>query len=62
MDACLTGVGASFDGKIYEADIPEKFKKFDIAALEMLNILIATRVWAKNGKIVPVRCTVIIYL
>ena len=58
LDACLTGVGASFDGKIYEADIPEKFKKFDIAALEMPNILIATRVWAKKweNRTIEVHC------
>ena len=50
LDACLTGMGASFDGKIYGAGIPEKFRKFDIAALEMLNILIATRIWAKDWE------------
>ena len=44
LDACLTGVGAIFQNEIYQAKIPEKFQLFHIAALEMLNILVALRV------------------
>ena len=35
LDACLTGKGATFDGFVYEAKIPQKFSHLDIVALEM---------------------------
>ena len=54
LDACLKGIGATFNGFIYEAKIPGKFAHFDIAALEMLNILVALRVWADAWK----NCTI----
>ena len=58
LDACLTGVGAVCDKEVYHSKIPEKVLHLDIAILEMLNILIALRVWAKNWKnqIVHVKC------
>ena len=58
LDACLTGVGAIFDEKSDHTHIPEKFKNFDIAALKMLNILVATRTWANEwqNRTIEVHC------
>ena len=58
LDACLTGVGAIFQNEIYQAKIPEKFKHCHIAALEMLNILVALRIWAKkwSGLAIKIFC------
>ena len=48
IDACLTGVGGVWDNKVYAAPIPQ-FENFTptITHLEMLNVLIAIRLWAK---------------
>ena len=46
LDACLTGIGAIFK-LIYTAKIPQNFKHCCIATLEMLNISVALKVWAK---------------
>ena len=47
IDACTTGVGGIWSDRVYAAPIPT-FTDFqpDIVHLEMLNILVALRVWA----------------
>ena len=49
IDACTTGVGGIWNNRVYAAPIPA-FNDFDpgIVHLEMLNILVALRVWAKS--------------
>ena len=59
IDACLTGMGGVWNDKVYSTPIfgiPQKF--LNIANLEMLNILIALRVWADEWahKEVLFRC------
>ena len=59
IDACLTGMGGVWNDKVYSTPIfgiPQKF--FNITNLEMLNILIALRVWAHQwaNKEVLFRC------
>ena len=58
LDACLTGLGGIFDRDVYHIPLPEKFRDIPIVKLEMLNILVAVRVWAKNWekKCVKVFC------
>ena len=58
LDACLTVVGAVFKNQIYQAKLPEEHKQLDIAALEMLNILVALRLWAKDwsGLSIKIHC------
>ena len=58
LDACLSGVGAVFKNQIYAGKIPERLQKFNIAALEMLNILVAVRLWAKDwsGLSLKIHC------
>ena len=49
IDACLTGVGGVWNNKVYLAPIPT-FVGLDlnITQLEMINVLIALRVWASH--------------
>ena len=48
IDACLTGVGAIWSNRVYEAPVPN-FTNFEpnITHLEMLNLLVALRAWKK---------------
>ena len=54
MDACLEGLGAITQNQVYSIKIPKKFENYTIVHLEMLNILVALRVWSHQwaaGKI-----------
>ena len=52
LDACLQGLGTCFINQVYTIQIPLRYKDFNILHLEMLNILVALRVWgpAWQGK------------
>ena len=50
LDACLTGMGAIFNSEIYSIKLPDKFHTENIATLEMLNILVAVKIWAKSWE------------
>ena len=58
LGACFTGGGASFDGQTYQAKMPERLRNLDIAALERLNIFIATKTWANEweNRTIEVHC------
>ena len=58
LDACLQGLGACFINQVYTIEIPLGYKDFNISQLEMLNILVALRVWgpAWQGKKLLVHC------
>ena len=46
VDACLEGIGAYTQGHVYYSKIPECYKlSLTIVHLEMLNVLVAFRVW-----------------
>ena len=45
LDACLPGVGAKCGSQVYASQLPPEFGDFNIVHLEMLNILVALRVW-----------------
>ena len=47
-DASLEGIGAFFKDEVYAAKIPIQFLNANIACLEMLNILVAVRLWSKQ--------------
>ena len=49
IDACLTGVGGIWGHKVYTVPIPH-FQDFypSITHLEMLNLLVAFRLWANH--------------
>ena len=46
LDACMTGCGGVFDNMVYHLPIPKNFKNYNIAQLELLNILVAIKIWA----------------
>ena len=48
LDACLTGLGGHFGNLKYTLPIPLGFKDYDITQLEMLNIVVAAKIWASH--------------
>ena len=48
LDACLEGLGAIYNNHIYAISISKGYMHMGIVHLEMLNILVALRVWAKQ--------------
>ena len=45
LDACPTGLGAIYDQQVYAMDLPREWGSKNIAYLEMINILVAIKVW-----------------
>ena len=45
LDACLTGLGGSFKNMVYTIPLPLGFKNYSIVHLEMVNIVVALKVW-----------------
>ena len=58
LDACLTGLGGRYGHFVYHLPLPRGFRNLDIVHLEMVNILLAVRLFAKfwAGKRVLVKC------
>ena len=50
LDASLTGMGGIFDNQCYALPIPKNLKNYSIIYLEMINILVALKVWAYQWK------------
>ena len=50
LDACLTGVGGHFDSMVYALKIPIGYNGYDICHLEMLNIVVASEIWASHWR------------
>ena len=50
LDACLQGLGAIYRNQVYAFPIPQYCDSFPIVHLEMLNILVAIRVWGNAWK------------
>ena len=47
LDASLTGFGASYNNMVYALPLPQSFSQFHITQLEMLNVIVALKVWAQ---------------
>ena len=58
LDASLQGLGAVCDNKVYSIAINLGFEEYGIVHLEMLNILMALRVWGHRwqGKQIVIHC------
>ena len=58
LDACPTGLGAIFDTQVYAMALPASWLNTNIAYTEMINILVALKVWHKqwSGHKVLVKC------
>ena len=50
LDACLEGLGAIFENQVYSIQVPKNFENYTIVHLEILNILVALRVWCNQWK------------
>ena len=48
LDACPTGLGAIYDSQVYAMTLPSTWKDDNIAQLEMINILVALKVWHRS--------------
>ena len=59
VDACMTGIGGIWADRVYAAPVPT-YVDFqpNITHLEMLNVLVAMRLWAKDwtGSVVTLHC------
>ena len=58
LDASLEGLGAYFKDQIYTIPLARGYNHFHIVQLEMLNVLVAVRVWANEwrGKTIVIAC------
>ena len=48
LHACLIGLGAVCMNQVYAIKIPKNYENYSIVHLEMLNILVALRVWTQQ--------------
>ena len=48
LDACLTGLGGKFRSMVYALPRPLGFKGYSIVHLEILNIVVAAKIWASH--------------
>ena len=58
LDACTTGLGAIYNKQVYALPLPEHWQAANIASLEMINILVALKVWHSqwSGHRVLIHC------
>ena len=58
LDASLQGLGAKWGRQVYSVVIPLGYENMSIMHLEMLNILVAIRVWGPQwyGKAIQIAC------
>ena len=58
LDACLTGLGGTFNNMVYTLPIPLNHGGFNINHLEMINIMVAIKIWGQiwANKKVRIHC------
>ena len=58
LDACLTGLGGRWGDKVYHLPIVDQFKNLAITQLEMVNILVAVKLFATawQKKKICIKC------
>ena len=58
LDACTTGLGAIYENQVYALQLPNSWSQHNIAQLEMINILVALKVWHNQwaGQRVVINC------
>ena len=58
LDACLTGLGGRYNNKVYHLPVVKHFQNLGIVHLEMVNILVAVRIFALDWqhKSILVKC------
>ena len=45
LEACLSGLVASLESMVYALPIPKNYNNYNIVHLELLNIVVALKVW-----------------
>ena len=50
LDASLTGLGANFENMVYALPLPHDHFNYNITQLEMLNIMVALKVWGYTWR------------
>ena len=48
LDASLTGLGGQFKNYVYHISIPKDYMGYNIAHLEMINVVVALKVWGQQ--------------
>ena len=58
LDASLTGLGGQFKNYVYTLPIPSNYMGYNIAHLEMLNVVVALKIWGHHwaNKCVKLFC------
>ena len=58
LDACFSGLGAVYKDMVYALPIPRGFGNYIIVHLEMLNIMVALKIWGQHwsNKLVQIKC------
>ena len=58
LDACLTGLGGRWENFVYHLPLPRGFRNLDIVHLEMVNIVLALRLFAQYwaGTRILIKC------
>ena len=58
LDACTTGLGAIYENQVYALQLPNSWSQHNIAQLEMINLLVALKVWHNQwaGQRVVINC------
>ena len=58
LDACLQGLGGTFDNMVYALPIPLNFRNYTIVHLEILNLVVALKLWGSHwkDKTVEIKC------
>ena len=58
LDASLSGMGATFANMVYTLPIPQHCQHLHITQLEMLNVVVALKVWASiwSDKVIDIKC------
>ena len=58
LDACLQGLGGTFDKMVYALPLPLGFKNYTIVHLEILNLVVALKLWGPywKDKTVDIKC------
>ena len=58
LNASLEGLGGCYNNYVYSLQIPKGFKNYNIAHLEILNVVLALKVWghAWANKSIQIMC------
>ena len=58
LDACLEGLGGAFDNYVYALPIAKGFRGYNIAHLEILNLVVALKIWGQvwANKSIEIHC------